>query len=138
MTITWNRSYETGDPAIDEQHRKLLALVNDLETAQDSRETLVHALDEILKFTITHFAIEEDLMDRVQYPVSPKREMIEQHREFASYARLRFLEFRRGDLTSVVTLRDYLGEWLTLHEFGVDELLATFIHQREEAAVPRT
>jgi len=41
------------------------------------------------------------------------------------------LEFRRGGVFSVMPLQAFLASWLTVHEFGLDRLLADFIRERE-------
>lgn len=141
MGITWDPSYETGNIAIDLQHRQLLAIVDELESAEvharGSRETLLKVLDHVMEFTVSHFFMEEDLMAAVDYPSPACDEMILQHREFTSYARLRVVEFRQDALTSVLPLQAFLSGWLTIHEFGLDKLLADYIREREEARVER-
>jgi hemerythrin len=140
MPITWDPSYETGNEHIDQQHRQLLAIVDELESAEadghDSRELILEVLGHVMDFTISHFAMEEDLMTKVDYPPAPRDEMIEQHDEFTAYARLRVLEFRRGELGSVLPLRAFLVEWLTFHEIGLDKLLADFIRANTRTPAP--
>jgi len=131
MGVTWEKAFETGHAEIDQQHRELLALVDGLESAQEeSPETLLRVLQHVMDFTHTHFLMEEVLMTEVGYPSPAREEMIEQHAEFTSYARLRVMEFRRGALVSVLPLQTFLAEWLTGHEFGLDRLLADFIRQQ--------
>ena len=128
MAVTWDRAFETGHVEIDRQHRELLALVDGLESAEaESPDTLLRVLEQVMDFTLTHFLLEEALMVEVSYPQLPRERMIEQHREFTSYARLRVLEFRKGELVSVLPLQTFLADWLTGHEFGHDRLLADFI-----------
>jgi len=131
MGVTWEETFETGHAEIDRQHRELLALVDDLKSAQeDSPETVLHVLQHVMDFTHTHFLMEEVLMAQVHYPSPACEEMIAQHAEFTSYARLRVVEFRKGPPVSVLPLQAFLAEWLTLHEFGLDRLLADFIRQQ--------
>lgn len=136
MPITWNDSYLTGSAEIDRQHRELLAIVDELETVETethgSRAAILAVLSYITDFAISHFLMEEELMQRVGYPVAAADHMIAQHREFTGYSRLRVLEFRSGELISVRPLRAFLAEWLTVHEFGLDRMLADFIRGRAE------
>jgi hemerythrin len=139
MAITWDPSYETGDPSIDSQHRELLAIVDELEVAEahlhDSHDAIMHVLGRVMDFALSHFLMEEELMVQVGYPSPAFEEMIEQHREFTSYSRLRVLEFRSGGLASVLPLQAFLAEWLTVHEFGLDKILADFLRERNRALV---
>jgi len=95
---------------------------------------LLRTLQHLMDFAHTHFLMEEHLMEGVHYPSRARDEMIAQHAEFTSYSRLRVLEFRKGALVSVLPLQAYLAEWLTLHEIGLDRLLAEFI--REQSIAP--
>jgi hemerythrin len=139
MAVTWDPSYETGDPSIDLQHRGLLAIVDELDAAEedlhDSREAIMDVLVRVMEFALSHFLLEEELMVKVGYPSPALEEMIEQHREFTSYSRLRVLEFRSGELGSVLPLQAFLAEWLIVHEFGLDKLFADFLRERNRALV---
>lgn len=139
MAVTWDPTYETGDPSIDAQHRELLAIVHELEAAEahlhDSREAIMHALGRILDFSLVHFLAEEELMVQADYPLLAMEEMIEQHRDFTSYGRLRVLEFRTGQLSSVLPLQEFLTEWLIIHEFGLDRLFADFLRDKGRVAL---
>jgi hemerythrin len=137
MGVTWEEAFETGHAEIDQQHRELLALVDDLESAQEeSPQTLLRVLQHVMDFTHTHFLMEEVLMVEVGYPSRASEEMIAQHAEFTSYARLRVLEFRKGAPVSVLPLQSFLAEWLTRHEFGLDRLLADFIRRQARESAP--
>ena len=138
MSVVWEEAFETGHAEIDRQHRELLALVDDLESAEEeSSGALLLVLQHVMDFTHTHFLMEEVLMVEVGYPSPAREQMIRQHAEFTSYARLRVMEFRKGALVSVLPLQAFLAEWLTRHEFGLDRLLADFIRQKaRESAAP--
>jgi hemerythrin len=139
MAISWDAAYETGDPSIDSQHRELLAIVDELEVAEahllDSHEAIMQVLGRVMDFALSHFLTEEELMVQVGYPSPAFEEMIEQHREFTSYSRIRVLEFRAGGLESVRPLQSFLAEWLTVHEFGLDKLFADFLRERDRALI---
>jgi len=131
MAGSWDPSLETGNALIDRQHRELIALVDQLGAAEnESRDEVLRVLDHVMEYTLFHFVAEEDLMVRVDYPAVLQKQMIDQHQEFKSYGRLRVIEFRSGELTSVRPLRAFLDEWLKVHEFGLDRLLANWIREQ--------
>lgn len=136
MHPTWDSSMETGYPSIDRQHRAIIGLIDDLEAAEaeDGATLILDVLDRIMDFTISHFGMEEDLMDAVDYPAEPTRVMTRQHREFTDYARIRVLEFRTTRGAGVEPLGGFLREWLVDHEFGLDRQLVDWIHLREPVA----
>ena len=131
VSVTWEESYEIGNAAIDAEHRELLAIVDELESTDAethrSSAVILGVLSHLMDSTLAHFMMEEQLMLEVGYPANLRVQMIEQHREFTSYARLRVLEYRAGMLASVLPLQAFLAEWLTVHEFGMDRLFAEFM-----------
>jgi len=131
MPATWDESMETGDPHMDRQHREIIELVDRLDAiSADDASWMQHAhqiLDRVMDLTVTHFATEELLMVRVGYPAESRERMLEQHRDFKSYARIRVLEFRSGDRSGLALLPGFLRMWLVEHEFGLDRELVRWI-----------
>jgi hemerythrin len=129
---TWDESLETGNELIDNQHRALIALSDELQRSESgSREQMILALDKIVEFAQSHFLMEEELMAGVGYPDDAAHLMIEEHREFKSYARLRILEFRHGEGKSIKSLHMFMDDYLKKHEFGTDRDLADWIQQQK-------
>src|ERR1035437_7941869 len=63
----WNENFATGITAIDEQHQKLVELLNKLALhfAQGSDElTLNGVYDELTDYTVYHFSTEEEIWDK--------------------------------------------------------------------------
>jgi hemerythrin-like metal-binding protein len=141
MSANWDDSMETGDPHMDRQHREIIELVDRLDAiGVDDESWLRHAhdiLDQVMDLTVTHFTTEELLMVRVGYPADAQRRMLEQHRDFKSYARIRVLEFRTGDRSGLALLPGFLRMWLVEHEFGLDRELVGWMrsHSEDEVAV---
>lgn len=133
MLTGWDESMETGNVHMDEQHRRIIELVDDLQThSQTGAGSVFTLLDRVMDLTVTHFMTEEALMDECGYPRDRRDEMLEQHDEFKAYARLRVLEFRKGvDHETVGALHDFLRHWLVDHEFGLDRRLVEWIRQED-------
>jgi hemerythrin len=131
MSTTWDESMETGDPHMDRQHRTVIELVDRLDSVgADDASWMAQAheiLAQVMDLTVTHFTTEEQLMVRVGYPDDAQARMREQHRDFSAYARLRVLEFRSGDRSSLTPLPGFLRMWLVEHEFGLDRELVSWI-----------
>ena len=69
--LKWKSDYSVGIASIDAQHRKLIDLINSLQTAVDYSTGEVFerkALDELVDYTKTHFKFEEDMMEQNGYP----------------------------------------------------------------------
>ncbi|MDZ4180536.1 MAG: hypothetical protein U1E29_15130 [Coriobacteriia bacterium] len=64
--------------------------------------------------------------------------MLQQHRDFKAYARIRVLEFRVDDRSGLGLLPGFLRMWLVEHEFGLDRELVSWIRANsdDEVAAP--
>ena len=63
MTIVWTSDLDTGIDVIDAQHRQLVDYINQLEGAATAgdRESIAAVFDELVEYTMSHFAFEEQL-----------------------------------------------------------------------------
>jgi len=83
MPITWLNVYNTHIKKIDQQHRKLVEMINNLETARGKtyESKLVRELFfNLVDYTKYHFSEEESLMKELHYP--KLTEHTGQHKEF--------------------------------------------------------
>lgn len=65
MSIVWRSALEVGDQVIDGDHRHLIGLINDVETALHEEHPIdkLHAsLGELERYTREHFRREEEIM----------------------------------------------------------------------------
>ena len=129
--FTLDSSFDTGLPAIDQQHRQLVALINDLDeaVANGTAEAMIKGvLQELIRYVGNHFADEEALMMRHNFPGLP-----EHCREHDFYVtRLSHIQesFLDGEALGKNTL-DFLLEWLSNHIKGTDMLYAAFIREHD-------
>jgi len=70
MPIVWTADLDTGIDVIDQQHRRLVGFINDLEIANrgDDRNGVGRVLDALVDYTKSHFAFEESLQEAAGYP----------------------------------------------------------------------
>jgi len=90
----WNENFNTGIKTIDEQHRKLVRILNRLAThvALEADEIVVNSIfDELIDYTIYHFQTEEAIWHKhlPDDPLDIKHQ--ETHKEFATKA----LQFKK-------------------------------------------
>ena len=101
--ITWKSDFEIGVPAIDEQHKRLFAMLDALHRPDDQVK-LNDLLLSLGRYIEEHFAFEEALMRKHAYPRIT--EHLVQHHELIS---------RYGAMTgddSGIDLRMRLGQHL--------------------------
>ena len=128
--IEWDASLETGDAAVDHQHRAIHNLFNQLETSACNEAECMRVLDFLTEHVVVHFATEEELMLRSAYPAALAQAHIAEHHAFTDNVRDQVLAFRCGRLTSTKPLIDFLREWLTTHVHECDRQLVEYLHAR--------
>lgn len=69
MKVFWNKDFETGIEVIDEQHKRILDYINDLDEVcfTHDREKIKEILDNIIDYTQSHFTFEESLQEEAGY-----------------------------------------------------------------------
>jgi len=67
--IEWTDDLNTGIQVIDNQHQRIVEYINKLDHAKShhSREEVGDVLDELVDYTLSHFAFEESLMEESGY-----------------------------------------------------------------------
>lgn len=69
MAITWTNDLNTGIEIIDQQHKRIVDYINQLETAMQrhDRDSVGQVMDELIDYTLSHFAFEESLQEEAGY-----------------------------------------------------------------------
>lgn len=114
MTIKWTSALEIGIPVIDAQHHRIVEYINQVEQVQKShsKAELLDVLDELVDYTISHFAFEESLMEEAGYPFANAHSKV--HRLFAKRVEAFQKRARAGeDITE--ELLHVLKAWLVNH-----------------------
>jgi hemerythrin-like metal-binding protein len=123
MAITWNEELELGVAEIDEQHRMLVDLINELIDRIEKGEHKQGVLDAIQgmkAYAEFHFAEEEALMRRAGY--SSLDEHVSEHQTFVRRA----AGFNPGGLLNereeAEETLDFLNDWFVAHIQDSDRL----------------
>lgn len=69
--VIWSDMFSVHVPYIDNQHKKLFALMNDLHTTikePEAKGSIFQKLNDFLHYTEMHFKDEEDILDLIKYP----------------------------------------------------------------------
>ena len=126
--IEWKDEYSVGIDSIDQQHRKLVGLINQLATAVDystGKEFEQDALDELVDYTKTHFSYEEGLMETNGYPDFEAHKT--QHREMIRKVEEVLAEYEKDPDTAMDNAKSYLQGWLINHINGTDKQYSSFL-----------
>jgi hemerythrin len=69
MTIIWSADLNTGIDVIDQQHRRIVDFINDLEAAQvlGDQKKIQQVIYDCVDYTLSHFAFEEAMQEEAGY-----------------------------------------------------------------------
>lgn len=126
--VEWKDEYSVGLDSIDTQHKKLLNLINQLQTAVDystGEEFEREALDELVDYTKTHFSYEEGLMKDNGYPDYGAHKA--QHEKMVKRVEEVLSEYEKDQHTAMANSAAFLKEWLITHINGTDKLYSEFL-----------
>ena len=126
--IKWKDDYSVGIDSIDQQHKKLIGLINQLTTAVDystGEEFERDALAELVDYTKTHFTYEEGLLEDNAYPDFVAHRA--QHRVMIAEVDAVLAEYEKDHDMAMRHASDYLKEWLINHINGTDKLYSSFL-----------
>ena len=66
MKMKWVPDYNTGIDVIDDQHKRILDYINEID-ANTERARIKQILDNIIDYTQSHFTFEESLQEEAGY-----------------------------------------------------------------------
>jgi hemerythrin len=128
MGFTWSEDFATGVAEIDAQHRELLEQVERLLGAIQSDPTAVgRLLDFLGDYALSHFEMEERLMERHAYPAAESHRAA--HAGFVgAFGRIRY-DFDLDGLTEgmVELITSWLVVWLKGHILEMDRALGRWL-----------
>lgn len=129
--IEWKETYSVNVKEIDEQHKKLIGMINELHEAMKAgkgKDAVSDILKEMIDYAATHFGTEEKYMGDFHYPGYTQHKT--EHDAFV----LKVLDFQekynRGSLALTFELMDFLENWLLKHIQGTDKAYGPFFNKK--------
>jgi hemerythrin len=129
--LVWSDDYNTGIRAIDEDHKQLLNLVNNLRAAvlcNTGEEFERHTLQELAAYTGYHFDKEEALMQQYDYPDFEGHKA--QHDQFKQYVHGFVTRYEEQGEKVLEDVADHLTRWLLQHINGTDMQYVPFFKEK--------
>ena len=126
--LDWSDRYSVESRLMDEQHRKLFDLINELHEAMKegpARNVMARVLDQLVSYTHTHFDAEERAMAAVAYPDLAAH--VAEHRKLTEAVHKLHREVKAGTAGITVEVMDFLQHWLTNHIMKVDRQYAPLL-----------
>ncbi len=119
--IYWSSQLNIGNSIIDDQHKELIEIINDLSDSiikSEVTKTFAEILSRMTDYSIRHFSSEEQYMEEINYP------KIEEHSKIHKEYVLKTAIFNRDLLTpsppDVNEVIKFLSDWWINHISKVD------------------
>ena len=128
--ITWSKILAVGVEEIDDDHRKLVGIFNELNRAVRAGESADYraaTLTELINCTVWHFSHEDRLMLKHRYPGIYQHRQA--HRELIAAAQELQAKLAQADAAVANAEIEYLERWLTEHILTADQRLGSFLAQ---------
>jgi hemerythrin len=126
--IEWNENYSVRIDEVDKQHKKLIALLNELADAMTvgkGRDVVGTVLTELVNYTVYHFSTEERLFEQYGYPAAQEHKR--QHEDLTEQAKKLKADFDDGNWMITIDVLKFLSAWLNDHILGQDKKYASFL-----------
>jgi len=116
-SVTWDNSYSVGFDPIDDQHKELVKMTNELFQACEqgviaADMAFLQTVKKAVDYAETHFADEEDYMRDCDYPHLGEQK--KQHEAFIAEVQKSIDEFEEGNIEPIYMAR-FLKNWLLNH-----------------------
>jgi len=129
--MPWGKRLILGIPDVDDQHKELVSMVNELHKAmmmkKGSRET-GPILNRLADYTVYHFGFEEDLFDTHGYPDTPAHKEI--HKDLVAKVLAFKEDFDNGRAAVSMDLMEFLTDWLRNHIMKTDKEYVPFFKDK--------
>jgi hemerythrin-like metal-binding protein len=120
--IPWTSALETGHPVIDDDHKKLIASLNELESALKKgagKEQVIPLIAFLDRYARDHFAREEAHMAHVHCPSAAANQQA--HKEFVERLDGWITKLQSGpSLSLVLEVHREISKWIGAHIVNID------------------
>jgi hemerythrin len=121
--MTWTSDLSVGVEVLDDDHKKLIGIINQLHygiTIGHKREILEAVLDQLVDYTIFHFAREEELLTKTDYEATDAHKT--EHKNFIVKISNLNARLKKSPVSMLdLELMDFLRHWLISHIKGSDK-----------------
>ncbi len=129
--ITWNDNLSVRVGMFDNQHKRLIELINTLNDAMrdgKGKDVLSPILKELASYAIMHFSAEESYFKKYGY--TGAQQHMAEHRAFVDEVEKFRKDFEAGSIGLSVRIMTFLGDWLKNHIMGTDKKYSEFFNQQ--------
>jgi hemerythrin-like metal-binding protein len=131
--IEWDNSYSVGNTTIDEQHKKLIKLINEFNESTNSQaenKSISKLLAGLKQYIVFHFKTEELYLRLCNYPDYEQHK--KEHERFIKKVENIEHKFASGTSTEMDEITNYFTNWITHHIKDSDVRYSSYIINIEQ------
>ncbi len=128
--LDWEDKYSVGVEEIDNQHKRMFEVINELLDAintNSTEESLGHIIESLIQYKKFHFATEEKYFKEFNYDETI--EHINKHKEFNDKLNALKEKYLNYTVEFAFELVDFLEDWLLNHLTVVDQKYIKCFHE---------
>lgn len=129
--MSWKDEYNVNIAQIDQQHKKLVDLINALNDAMSkgkAKDVLDKILNDLVSYCANHFKVEEQLMQANGYPEYAEHK--EKHDKMTAKVLSLKKEVAAGKKMISLEVMSFLEQWLDKHILGTDKKYGPFLNAK--------
>lgn len=127
--FVWDEKYSVGIKELDNQHKQLFNILNELYEAMQNasaQEKLGKIINELTNYTKIHFATEERYMEKFNYADLAAQKAA--HAKFIEKIDAFKSDFEAGKLALSLNVASFVKDWLSSHIVGSDKKYGPFLN----------
>ncbi len=114
--IKWQDSFSVGVQRFDDEHKVLLAIINEMFIIVRDQKTVDHLtveINKLVQYTQEHFADEEEAMEKAGYPALDEHKSI--HAKLLKDVTAFKKRVENGEQEVITIFYHFLRDWLLTH-----------------------
>jgi hemerythrin len=129
--FAWSEKYSVNIREIDDQHKKLIGMVNQLHNAMrqgQGKQALDKVLKDLIQYTRTHFAAEERIMKANGYPEYDVHK--EKHDKMTDKVANIYRDYQDGKASMTLDVMKFLENWVDKHIMSTDKQYMPYLNSK--------
>ena len=126
--LNWTDKFIIDNGKIDEQHKLLVKLINELYAAfveGKAKEQIGNIIEELANYTVIHFETEEEFFEKVNYPEINEHK--KQHIGFVQKVKEFKGKHDTGEVSLSYDVMNFLRDWLQDHILVSDRKYISYL-----------
>ncbi|MGI6084272.1 MAG: bacteriohemerythrin [Acetivibrionales bacterium] len=139
MIIKWKPEYSCYDKTIDEQHKKLIDMINELNDLSlyddhiDRYDSMVEMFSQLKDYAVYHFGHEEKMFEEHGYDSFNTKIQILEHKGFVNkVTSINLYEMDDNQSGTIAGVLDFLSKWLDHHILDIDIKFGNYLREKYE------